>query len=95
MATDESNPLAAMSERLEQMAERRRAALGFIGQHDWVELGTPIGRYRVNWQYRSGDTYETDVTARDFAEAAWMVAELAFDTCYPSSRQLLGVTRLK
>ena len=92
MPTDE-NPLVRSIERLAEIDAAQKRSWGWVGETGWVDLGTPAGRYRVNWQERSGDTYHTDVTARDFADAAWRVANQVYDTRgYP--RQLLGITRL-
>lgn len=92
MATDE-NPLTRSIERLTEIDAARKASWGWVGETGWVDLGTATGLYEVQWQERSGDTYKTRVEARDFADAAFKVANQVYDTCgYP--RQLLGVTRL-
>lgn len=74
--------------------ERVRVVLPAFGE-GYLDRGSPRHRFRVTHQTRDGQVHNTEVDAHDAADAAWRVAQTAFDTFRASSGQLLDVVTLR
>jgi hypothetical protein len=62
---------------------------------DMLNMGPPQGRFRVDFQKQNGEIVETEVDARNMADAAWRVARSTFDCMSPGDWQLLDIVTLR